>query len=133
MLAVGLTRVGRGEDACQTTVLRDEHAADVMRDHVFENFIEPRTAIDDIRLRHVDIVDEQLIPRRQGRPRDRPPVSHLGPRRRRQACDVQYRKVSDLVFDHPPVRMTHAVADIDRARKGGHHRRNGRNVVHAVC
>src|SRR5688572_10800283 len=65
MLAVGLTRVSRGEDASQTTVLRDERAADVMRGHVFENGIEPGTAVDGIWLRHVDIADEELIQRRQ--------------------------------------------------------------------
>ena len=65
MLAVGLTRVSRGEDACQTTVLRDERAADVMRGHVFENGIEPGTAVDGIGLRHEDIADEELIERRQ--------------------------------------------------------------------
>jgi len=133
MLAVGLTRVGRGEDASETTVLRDERAANVMRDHVFENRIEPRTTIDGIRFRHVDIADEELIPRRQ---------ANLGIERPfqipvREDADkhvtVQHRKVPDLVFNHQPVRMAHTVADIDRAGKGCHERRNGRNVVHTVC
>jgi len=133
MLAIDSARVRRGEDACQTPVFGHDCAADLMRGHVLEDHVESRTRIDGVRLGHIGISYEELIAWREAHLGIESPFDIPVGEDANERLTVEHRKVPDLVLDHQPASTTQAVGDIDRVRKGGHHRRNRRDMVHADC
>ena len=133
MLAIDSAGVRRSEDACQTPVFGHDCAADLMRGHVLEDHVESRTRIDGVRLRHIGISNEELIAWREAHLGIESPFYIPVGENANERLTVEHRKVPDPVLDHQPASTTQAVNDIDRVRKGGHHRRNRRDMVHADC
>lgn len=133
MLAIDSARVRRSEDACQTPVFGHDCAADLMRGHVLEDHVESRTRIDGVGLRHIGISNEELVGWREAHLGIESPFHIAVGENADKRFIVEHRKVSDPVLRHQPASTTQAVGDIDRVRKGGHHRRNGRDMVHADC
>jgi hypothetical protein len=133
MLAIDSARVRRGEDACQTPVFGDDCAADLMRGHVLEDHVESRARIDGVRLGHIGISNEELIAWREAHLGIESPFDIPVGENANERLTVEHRKVPDLVLDHQPASTTQAVGDIDRVRKGSHHRGNRRDMVHADC
>lgn len=133
MLAIDSARVRRGEDACQTPVFGHDCAADLMRGHVLEDHVESRARIDGVRLGHIGISHEELIAWREAHLGIESPFDIPVGENANEHFVVEHRKVPDLVLGHQPASTTQAVGDIDRVRKGSHHRRNRRDMVHADC
>ena len=103
-----------------------------MRRHVLEDRVESRTRIDGVRLRH--IASRTRSSSRGGRPISGSRAFYIPVgENANERLTVEHRKMPDLVLDHQPPSTTQAVSDIDRVRKGGHHRRNRRDMVHADC